>query len=229
MAKCLLSMAFITLCSGIYCWFDDIIVESTFLGKHTKKVKTGIRIGMALFILSEFMFFFTFFWTFLHSSLAPTPQIGSIWPPKYIPVLSPLTIPLINTLILLTSGSWLTYSHLNLLKGNYGATCLGLILTIYLAGTFMLLQFFEYQMAKFHFNDGIYGSIFYMLTGFHGFHVLCGTIFLIVALSRLGMNPYHISTFTKNNHLGYELSIWYWHFVDLIWLLVYILVYCWGN
>jgi heme/copper-type cytochrome/quinol oxidase subunit 3 len=191
---------------------------------HTNPVQKGLRYGMLLFIISEVMFFSSFFWAFFHSSLAPTIEIGSIWPPIDLDVFNPWDVPLLNTLILLLSGASITLAHYSLIKG-YTKYCLfGFIYTIILAIIFTTLQYLEYCEASFVINDGVYGSLFYMLTGFHGFHVFVGTLFIIICLIR-----YLKGHFSSKHHFGFEAAIWYWHFVDVVWLFLFICVYWWGN
>jgi len=228
-----LYLSFISLVFVISNWFYNIILESTYQGHHTKKVQTGLKMGMLLFILSEIMFFFSFFWAFFHSSLAPTIWIGCVWPPLGIEVISPWHLPLLNTVILLSSGVSLTWSHRSLLisrllknknlnQSNTKATIDGLVITILWGLTFTLLQYIEYRNTSFSFNDSVYGSVFFILTGFHGFHVILGTTLLIVSYIRIYY--YH---FFPTQHIGYECSIWYWHFVDVVWIFLYFLIYIW--
>ena len=205
-------------------WWRDVIREATFEGSHTVIVQNGLRYGMLLFILSEIMLFFAFFWGFFHSSLNPVSEIGSIWPPKGIITMNPWLIPLLNTILLLTSGAALTWSHAALVGGILLETITGLLLTIILAVIFTLCQVYEYINAPFDISDGIYGSTFYMLTGLHGMHVIIGTIFLTVALYRAVVHHY-----TTNRHIGYETSAWYWHFVDVVWIFLFLVIYFWGN
>lgn len=205
-------------------WWRDVIREATFEGHHTKVVQQGLRYGVILFIISEVMFFFAFFWAYFHSSLAPTIEIGSIWPPEGIHPFNPWDVPLLNTLILLTSGITVTWAHHAILIGVRYQAIYALILTIILAVLFTMLQIFEYQEASFDISDGIYGSTFYLATGFHGFHVIVGTIFLFVCLLRL-IN-YH---FTTAHHFGFEAAAWYWHFVDVVWLFLFVSIYWWGT
>lgn len=205
-------------------WWRDVIREATFEGHHTKAVQQGLRYGMLLFILSEVMFFFAFFWAFFHSSLAPTIEIGSIWPPEAIHPFNPWEVPLLNTIILLTSGATVTWAHHAITTGLRYEAIYGLILTIFLAIIFTALQAFEYLEASFNISDGIYGSTFYMATGFHGFHVIIGTLFLTVCLFRL--IKYH---FTTTHHFGFEAAAWYWHFVDVVWLFLFVSIYWWGT
>jgi len=204
-------------------WFRDIIREATFLGDHTTKVQLSIRFGFILFIVSEIMFFFSFFWAFFHSSFAPTFSIGDVWPPFGITLLDPLDIPLLNTGLLLLSGAAITWSHHCLLNNNLIESFRALILTIFLGVLFTEFQFLEYLEASFDISDSIYGSTFFILTGFHGMHVLIGTIFLFVCLIRL-----YLCHFSKSRHFGYEAAAWYWHFVDVVWLFLYITIYWWS-
>lgn len=318
-----LLVGLLSLLTAMICWFRDIIREGTFEGQHTLLVQRGLKAGMILFIVSEIMFFFSFFWGFFHSSLAPAVQIGGIWPPRGIDVFNPWEIPLLNTIILLTSGASITWAHFavrsrftrwltipnvtpyptngydrtyfwsrilklstlrqsrTLLKItqilnvflNIGATILtayhrgssievvstlakkgslnepfgimvsrlvvfgarvfkrsrhefllALLITIALGFVFTLIQFYEYKHATFTISDSVYGSTFYLTTGFHGVHVIIGTLLLLVCLFR-GLS-YH---FTRTHHVGLESAIWYWHFVDVVWLGLYISVYHWGG
>ena len=219
----LMSIGFISTVFSTSLWWRDVIREGTFQGKHTARVRTGLRLGVILFIVSEVMLFFGFFWAFFHSALNPVFNIGGVWPPKGIETLSPWGIPLLNTAILLTSGAALTWSHAALIAKNRLEAIAGLIWTIILAAIFTLWQGFEYTHAPFNISDGIYGSCFYMLTGLHGFHVIVGTCFLTVALVRLVLHH-----FTNTVHIGYESAAWYWHFVDVVWIFLYVTVYVWG-
>ncbi len=205
-------------------WWRDIVREGTFEGAHTFQVQHGLRFGVVLFIVSEVMLFLAFFWAFFHSSLNPAPEIGGVWPPKGIEVINPWAIPLLNTALLLTSGAALTWSHSALIGGYRLEAISGLILTVALASIFTAFQGYEYVNAPFHISDGVYGSTFYMLTGLHGFHVIVGTIFLSVALYRLVVSHY-----TKHNHIGYEAAAWYWHFVDVVWIFLFLAIYVWGS
>jgi cytochrome c oxidase subunit 3 len=209
---------------SMFVWWRDVIRESTFQGHHTGAVQMGLRYGMILFIVSEIMFFVAFFWAFFHSSLAPTVEIGAIWPPKGIDVLNPWEIPFLNTLILLSSGAAVTWAHHAILAGFRQQGIIALIITIGLALIFTAFQGYEYLEAPFTIADGIYGSTFYLATGFHGFHVIIGTIFLLVCLFRL--ISYH---FTRAHHFGFEAAAWYWHMVDVVWLFLFVSVYFWGG
>ena len=207
-----------------FLWWRDVVRESTLEGQHTNIVQLGLRYGMILFIVSEVMFFFAFFWAFFAASIAPTVEIGNIWPPKGIDAFNPFEVPLVNTLILLTSGATITYSHHAITAGDKYEAVLGLVLTIVLAIIFTGLQGFEYVSANFSISDGIFGSTFFMATGFHGFHVFVGTCFLGVCLVRMMLNHY-----SQTHHFGFEGAAFYWHFVDVVWLFLYIAVYFWGG
>nr|AMW67961.1 cytochrome c oxidase subunit III [Psychopsis coelivaga] len=205
-------------------WWRDVTREGTFQGLHTIEVTTGLRWGMILFIISEIFFFVSFFWAFFHSSLSPTIELGINWPPKGIIPFNPLEIPLLNTVILLSSGVTITWAHHSLMNMNYTQTTQGLLFTVLLGIYFTLLQAFEYIEAPFTIADSIYGSTFFMATGFHGLHVIIGTTFLLICLIR------HINHhFSSNHHFGFEAAAWYWHFVDVVWLFLYISIYWWGG
>jgi len=205
-------------------WFRDVVIESTFQGFHTSLVQRGLRYGMISFLISESMFFFGFFWCFFYMSVSPSIWIGCTWPPVGIQPLDPTLIPLLNTIILVSSGISANFSHKSMLRrsGRYDVM-IGLSVSIILGILFTGFQLWEYSSATFSINDGIYGSIFYVSTGFHGLHVIIGTVALIVCLIR--HIRYH---FTMEHHLGFEFSLWYWHFVDVIWILLYLSIYCWG-
>uniref|UniRef100_A0AAU6QH34 Cytochrome c oxidase subunit 3 n=1 Tax=Prionospio plumosa TaxID=3050096 RepID=A0AAU6QH34_9ANNE len=205
-------------------WWRDIIREATFQGFHTSIVANGMRWGMILFILSEVCFFFAFFWAFFHSSLAPTPEIGCTWPPMGITPINPFSIPLLNTGVLLASGVTVTFAHHALLEGSRRGALHGLFLTVALGGYFSLLQAHEYYEAPFTIADSVYGTTFFVATGFHGLHVLIGSTFLLICLIRT--YEYHFST---GHHFGFEAAAWYWHFVDVVWLFLYLCIYWWGS
>lgn len=205
-------------------WWRDVVRESTYQGHHTSAVQLGLRYGMILFIASEVMFFLAFFWAFFHSSLAPTVEIGAVWPPKGIQVLNPWEIPFLNTIILLSSGASVTWAHHAILAGYRKQGIAALVVTIALAVVFTGFQGYEYMEAPFTIADGVYGSTFYLATGFHGFHVIVGTLFLAVCLYRL--ISHH---FTKRHHFGFEAAAWYWHMVDVVWLFLFVSIYYWGG
>lgn len=216
--------SFISLILSSVLWFRDVVREGTFEGHHTRQVQTSLKYGMFLFILSEVMFFFSFFWTFFHSSLSPTTQIGGIWPPLEIQILETWEVPALNTAILLTSGASITWAHYALLKNDREQVIQGFLVTLFLAVLFTSFQLMEYFGASYHISDSVYGSVFFTLTGFHGLHVLVGTCFLIVCFFR-----YLNFHFTPHHHLGFQAASWYWHFVDVVWILLFCTVYIWGN
>lgn len=219
----ILILGLILVISTMAIWWRDVIREATFEGHHTKVVQKGLKLGVILFIISEIMFFFAFFWAYFHASLAPSIELGSIWPPLGIYPFNPLDVPGLNTIILLGSGITVTWAHYAMGAGIRHQSIVALFLTVFLAGIFTLLQIFEYLEAPFNISDGVYGSTFYLATGFHGAHVIIGTIFLIVCLIR--QIKYH---FTKEHHLGFNAAAWYWHFVDVVWLVLYGAIYYWG-
>nr|DBA44326.1 TPA_asm: cytochrome c oxidase subunit III [Depressigyra globulus] len=204
-------------------WWRDVIREGAFQGHHTSMVYKGLCLGMILFIASEVLFFFAFFWAYFHSSLAPTPELGSCWPPVGISPLNPFEVPLLNTAVLLASGVTVTWAHHSLMQGDRPGAIQGLLFTVLLGVYFTYLQAGEYHEASFSISDGAYGSTFFVATGFHGLHVLIGSTFLIVCLLRLW--SYH---FSNSHHFGFEAAAWYWHFVDVVWLFLYLSIYWWG-
>lgn len=205
-------------------WWRDVSREAALQGHHSIEVETNMRLGIVLFIASEVLFFVSFFWAFFHSRLAPSVEIGILWPPKNIRAFNPFQIPLLNTVILLSSGISVTWTHHRIIENNHSQAKKGLILTVTLGLYFTALQAFEYFEASFSFADSVYGSTFFIATGFHGFHVIVGTIFLAVCLIRL------ISCqFSYKHHFGFEAAAWYWHFVDVVWLFLFITIYWWGS
>ena len=216
-------ISLLTLVSSMSLWFRDIISEGTFLGNHTLAVQKGLNMGVALFIVSEALFFLAIFWAYFHSALSPTVELGAQWPPIGIEAINAFELPLLNTVLLLASGVTITYSHHSLIQGNRNGALYGALFTIILALIFTGFQGVEYSVSSFTLSDGAYGSCFYFGTGFHGLHVIIGTAFLAVGLWRLA--AYHL---TDHHHLGYESGILYWHFVDVVWLFLYISVYYWG-
>jgi len=217
-------LALFLLVSSMSFWFRDIISEATFLGDHTLAVQRGLNLGVILFIVSEALFFLAIFWAFFHSALTPTVELGAQWPPLGIEPVNPFELPLLNTVILLSSGATITYAHHSLIQGERQGALYGSVATVILAIVFTALQGVEYSVSSFTISDGVFGSCFFFGTGFHGFHVIIGTIFLSVALWRI--LDYHL---TDNHHLGFEAGILYWHFVDVVWLFLYISVYYWGS
>jgi len=223
-SRLLMTLGFLIVIFTMYTWFRDIVREAVYEGQHTKQVQLGLRNGMLLFIFSELLFFVSFFWAFFHSALAPTPEIGSLWPPLGIETINAWGIPLLNTIILLSSGATITWAHHAIVYGDRKNAIIGLLLTIGLAVFFTCIQAYEYIESTFTISDSIYGTTFYLLTGFHGLHVIIGTIFIIVSTIRL-INHH----FTKQHHFGFEAAAWYWHFVDVVWLFLFVTVYWWGG
>ena len=208
----------------IFQWWRDVTREGTFQGLHTYNVTIGLRWGIILFITSEVFFFLSFFWGFFHRRLSPRIEIGILWPPKGIETFNPIQIPLLNTLILLTSGLTVTWAHHRLIENNYTQALQRLLITVLLGFYFSILQGYEYIEASFTIADSVYGSSFFIATGFHGLHVIIGTTFLLVCLIR-----HYKNHFSNIHHFGFEAAAWYWHFVDVVWLFLYISIYWWGR
>ena len=206
----------------MYAWWADVVREAE-TGDHTNVVQIGLRYGMILFIASEVMFFVAWFWAYFNASLFPTEQMGGVWPPEGIETFDPWHLPFMNTLILLLSGTTVTWAHHALIEGNREGLKQGLWLTVLLGASFSGVQVYEYAVAGFDFSGNIYGATFFMATGFHGFHVLVGTIFLIVCLIRA-----YAGHFKPDHHFGFEAAAWYWHFVDVVWLFLFASIYVWG-
>lgn len=208
----------------MFVWWRDVISEAEHKGDHTPVVQLHHRYGMVLFIASEVMFFVAWFWAFFNASLFPTEAMGGHWPPEGIEVFDPWHLPFLNTVILLLSGTTVTWAHHALVSGDRKGLVNGLICTVILGALFSCVQAYEYAHAPFSFSGGIYGSTFYMATGFHGFHVLVGTIFLLICLIR-AMRGH----FKTDHHFGFEAAAWYWHFVDAVWLFLFFAIYWWGG
>ena len=211
-------------------WWRDTVRESL-AGDHTPVVQLHLRYGMLLFIASEVMFFVAWFWAFFDASLFSGETIqysrfevtGGVWPPVGIETFDPWHLPLLNTLILLTSGTTVTWAHHAVVHNDREGLKWGLTLTVLLGVLFSIVQAYEYSHAAFGFSGSIYGATFYMATGFHGFHVIVGTIFLLVCLIRASMGQ-----FTPQKHFGFEAAAWYWHFVDVVWLFLFVSIYVWA-
>ena len=243
-------LGFLLLIYSLYRWGSDVVYESTILGQHTNEIQTGLRFGVVLFIVSEIMFFFSFFWTFFYSSVSPAVQIGAIWPPIGIQTIDAWSLPFLNTLLLLTSGVFATLGHLisqnigrghadiltkvgGLVTPNYASSktvnfffflsLFCFVSSIVFGSIFTGVQVYEYLNSSFTISDGAYGSIFYMATGFHGFHVLLGTCFLVITAYR-----FYRGDFLGRYFLGLEGAVWYWHFVDVVWIFLFICIYWWG-
>ena len=212
-------------------WWRDVIREAEVEGHHTPVVQLHLRYGMILFIASEVMFFVAWFWAYFDAALYPdaveqysrVEALGGVWPPVGIETFDPWHLPLLNTLILLTSGTTVTWAHHALLHGDRNGLKWGLICTVVLGFLFSCVQIFEYTHADFSFGGSIYGATFYMSTGFHGAHVLIGSIFLVVCLFRALAGH-----FKPDHHFGFEAAAWYWHFVDVVWLFLFAAIYIWG-
>jgi cytochrome c oxidase subunit 3 len=218
-------------------WWRDVINEAEYQGHHTKVVQLNLRYGMILFITSEVMFFVAWFWAYFdaallagdHAEYMRTELLGGHWPPvptadaRFKATFDPWHLPLLNTLVLLTSGTTVTWAHHALLENNRKGLIQGLALTIVLGALFTCVQAYEYGHAAFTYAGHIYGSTFFMATGFHGAHVIIGTIFLTVCLIRAIRGH-----FTPNHHFGFEAAAWYWHFVDVVWLFLFTFIYVWG-
>ena len=230
-APIVFAIGFLGILYTMMMWWRDVIREAEFQGHHTRVVQLHHRYGMLLFIASEVMFFVAWFWAYFNTALFPADPheiarlaaTGGVWPPKGIATFDPWHLPLLNTLILLTSGTTVTWAHHALLHNDREGLKKGLILTILLGLAFTGVQAYEYMHAAFAFKGNIYGATFFMATGFHGLHVIIGTIFLIVCLIRA-----YKGQFTPTQHLGFEFAAWYWHFVDVVWLFLFACIYVWG-
>jgi len=227
-----LVLGLIVVCYTMFVWWSDMIRESH-AGDHTPVVQIGLRLGFILFVISEVMFFAAWFWSFFKHAIFPMPgELGDVptayaedgsWPPPGITTFDPWDLPLMNTLILLLSGTTVTYAHHCLIEGKRPGLLYGLMATVFLGALFTLFQAYEYSHAEFGFAGNIYGANFYMATGFHGFHVIVGTIFLFVCLLRASQGH-----FSAQKHVGFEAAAWYWHFVDVVWLFLFAGIYIWG-
>lgn len=219
----------LTLCAGValilvlWQWLRDVIRERN-QGWHTRYVASNIRLGIVLFIISEVFFFFSFFWAFFSCSLVPNVEVGGIWPPAGIVPVDVFGIPLLRTIVLLSSGVSVTWCHHAVMLGDRKEAIFGLCVTIFLGYYFTFLQLAEYLECRFTIADSVYGSTFYVITGFHGIHVILGRVILLVGLFRLVNYG-----FSSERHLGLEVSIWYWHFVDVVWIFLYLCIYWWGG
>nr|YP_009407589.1 cytochrome oxidase subunit 3 [Modiolus philippinarum]ASB29973.1 cytochrome oxidase subunit 3 [Modiolus philippinarum] len=224
------SYSFMGVLLGVTClifplsqWWRDVMRESE-VGYHTSYVEKGMTDGFLLFLISEVMFFFSFFWAFFHMSLAPDIAIGCLWPPMGLKSIDPFKVPLCGTSVLVSSGCSLMYAHSAVRAAQNNHAIFGVVLTVLLGCFFTLLQGYEYYWSSFTIADSVYGSLFYIMTGFHGTHVLVGTGFLLVTLVRL-IN----CRFTPRKHYGFKVCSWYWHFVDVVWIFLYLVVYVWGS
>ena len=227
----LLPIGFLAVLATMFFWWRSVIKEGTILKQHSPIVSLGLRYGMLLFITSEVMFFVAFFWAyfdpaFFHGEAIQHTRfevLGGQWPPKGVATFDPFDLPFLNTMILLLSGCTVTWAHHAVLNNDQKGLVQGLAITVLLGMLFTSLQVFEYMHAGFGFRDGVYSSTFFMATGFHGFHVLIGTIFLAVCLFRA-----RAGHFTQERHFGLEAAAWYWHFVDVVWLFLFVCIYWLG-
>ena len=229
----LLPLGIALVIATMFVWWRDVINEAKHDKAHNSTVQRGLKMGMSLFIISEMMFFFAFFFSFFHSSIFPVdilegvwPVKEGIWPPESIKTINAWDVPFMNTLILLLSGTTVTWAHYALLNNDKEDLTTALGLTVLLGFIFSGFQIYEYVHAldhNFNFTDSAYGANFYMATGFHGFHVIVGTLFLLVCYFRAKNG-----SFSKKHHLGFEFAAWYWHFVDAVWLFLFAVVYVWG-
>nr|WIM51627.1 cytochrome c oxidase subunit 3 [Colpocephalum spinicollis] len=217
----LISLIFTLL--SLYGWFRDMVHEGLLEGNHTLLVQKGLKMGMLLFIVSEVLFFFSFFWSLFYYSISPSVELYS-WPPSGLMTLDPMGMPFLGTLLLISSGVSVTWSHHSTIEGKKTSAGISLAITIILGMMFTFLQYQEYLNCSFTISDSVFGSIFFLSTGFHGIHVIIGSLMLMVSFVRIFF--FH---FSKKHHVGYEASIWYWHFVDVVWLLLYVCVYWWGS
>ncbi len=225
--KIIFAIGIALILATMFLWWRDVLRESHTAGLHSPVVRLGLRYGMMLFIASEVMFFVGFFWAFFNFALFPSNVAGAVipmWPPAGVHTFEPFHTPFMNTLILLLSGTTITWAHHSLLERDRRGLILGLGLTILLGMSFTALQATEYASAPFKFSGGgIYPSVFFLATGFHGFHVIVGTCFLIVCWFRARGGD-----FTPERHFGFEAAAWYWHFVDVVWLFLFVCIYWWG-
>ena len=214
----------------MFMWWRDVIRESRTPGLHSKITQLGLRYGMTLFIASEVMFFVGFFWAYFNFALFPSHVFNEtlanpVWPPPGIHTFAPFELPFLNTMVLLLSGTTVTWAHHSLLEGDRKGLLWGLALTVFLGLCFTSGQAIEYTHAPFKFaGGGIYPSVFFLATGFHGFHVIVGTLFLLVCFFRAKDGQ-----FTKERHFGLEAAAWYWHFVDVVWLFLFVCIYYFGQ
>ena len=204
-------------------WWRDVMREAVFQGKHTDSVETGLRQGILIFIVSEAFLFFAFFWAYFHSSLRPNIEVGAAWPPVSVLPINPYEVPLLNTTILLSSGASITWAHISLLNSKWLEAHVRFAITVGFGTLFTVIQLIEYKYRTFTISDSVFGRIFFLATGFHGFHVIIGTIFIRVIWRR-----HLFGHFSESHHFGFERSSWYWHFVDVVWLFLFICIYWWG-
>ncbi|MDX6751091.1 cytochrome c oxidase subunit 3 [Geminicoccaceae bacterium 1502E] len=222
----ILILGILCIIGTMFGWWRDVLRESR-AGSHKAVVARGLRLGMALFITTEVLFFFAFFWAFFWGALYPPDTMAVSWPPEGIKPVDAWDIPLLNTLILLLSGATVTWAHHAIRENDQRTAFKALLLTVGLGVIFTGFQVYEYLHAigeGLKISSGNFGSSFYMLTGFHGFHVFVGTVFLFVCMIRAYRAAFH-----ADKHVGFEAAAWYWHFVDVVWLFLFVCVYVWGG
>lgn len=219
----LIIVSIISLLFNLYQWWIDITIESTYLGEHTKIVQRGLTIGFILFVISEICLFFSLFFAYFYNAIIPSIEVGSIWPPIGVQSINYFSLPLLNTAILFFSSVTITIAHHYIVGNNKYKCILYIFITLLLGIIFTYFQYIEYKFTFYSISDSIYGSSFFILTGFHGIHVLIGTIFIIITFLRIMINH-----FTIDHHLGFNFSALYWHIIDLIWLFLFALIYIWG-
>jgi cytochrome c oxidase subunit 3 len=222
--KAALAIGVLSILGVMFGWWREVIHESVVEKAHSPIAALSMRYGMILFIASEFMLFVAFFWAFFASALYPVESIGSTWPPEGMSVIAPFDLPLMMTLILLLSGCTVTWAHHAIIEGNNKDVVAGLGFSVLLGALFLYFQYYEYAHSPFAFGANVYSSTFFMSTGFHGFHVFIGTVFLLVCYIRARKKH-----FTPKSHFGFEAAAWYWHFVDVVWLFLFVAIYVWGN
>jgi cytochrome c oxidase subunit 3 len=222
--KELLIISLISLIISIYFWWKEVIIEGTYQGFHNQDVQKNLTIGFLLFVVSEALIFFSFFFAYFYNSLIPSVNVGGVWPPVGIETLDASAIPLLNTVILFMSGISVTASQHYIVAKNRKNAILYLLLTVLLGTIFLFFQFYEYKNSLFTISDSVFGASFFLLTGFHGFHVLIGVLFLATSLLRL--IDYHYS---ENHFLNATFASIYYHFVDVVWILLFAVIYCWGS
>ena len=220
----LIYLSLISLLISLYFWWKEVIIEGTYQGLHTKSVQDNLTTGFILFVISEAMIFFSLFFAYFYNSLIPSIFVGAVWPPVGIESLDASAIPLLNTVILFMSGVSVTSSQHYLVGRNKSKSLFYLLITIILGLIFIYLQYYEYVSSLFTISDSVFGSSFYLLTGFHGAHVIIGVLFLMVSFIRLVKNHY-----TDSHYLNSTFASIYYHFVDVVWILLYALIYCWGT
>lgn len=220
--KHLLIISIISLIININGWWKEVINESTSKGEHTHIVQEGLMKGYILFIISEIVIFLSLFYTFFYFSIIPDIHIGNIWPPVGINIINFKSIPLLNTMLLFFSGIAITIGHYKIKEGDIIGSKRYIMYTMIIGIIFVGMQYIEYKYSEFNITDSVYSNIFYVLTGIHGLHVIIGIIFIYIAYIR-------IKEYTNKHHMNYILSSIYWHFVDIVWLFLFAIIYIWSS